>query len=124
MWSHIRTPMFATLYRLTIGELPDFPELMRFYMEETAGRTLQICAGILRRGVARGEFRRADPDATARMIHAVVITHGVWCAHRPLIGFVAKTTDAEVLRDMLDFIDHALRPTTVRAKRIRRRTTA
>ena len=27
MWSHIRTPMFATLYRLTIGELPDFPEL-------------------------------------------------------------------------------------------------
>ncbi len=124
MWAHVRTPLFATLYRLTIGELPDFPELMRFYVKETADRTLKICARIIRTGVERGELRRVDPPTTARMIHAIVIKHAVWCAHRPLVPFIARTTDAQVLRDMLDFIDHALRPAPPRPKRPRRRPAA
>ncbi|HUO52467.1 MAG TPA: TetR/AcrR family transcriptional regulator [Gemmatimonadaceae bacterium] len=108
LWAHVRGPIFDTLHRLTTGELPEFPELMRFFVQETAEKALRICAGIIRRGVAAREFRRVDPDTTARMIHAIVIKHGVWCAHRPQVPFVARTTDAQVLREMLDFIDHAL----------------
>ena len=128
MWEHLRSPTFAVLYRLTMGELPDFPDLMRFYIRETAERTLKICAGILRGGVERGEFRRLDPDATARMIHAIVIKHAVWCAHRREMRFVAAASDAHVLRDMHDFIHHALRPvsdpTPARRARPRRRPRA
>lgn len=122
MWTHLRSKNFPVLYRLTMGELPDFPELMRFYIRETAERTLKICAGILRDGVADGEFRRLDPDPTARMIHAIVIKHAVWCAHRRQVPFVAGSSDPKVLHDMLDFIDHALRPTAPAPAAVRPRT--
>ena len=122
LWTHVRGPIFATLHRLTTGELPDFPDLMRFFIQETADPALKICAGIIRAGIARGEFRRVDPDTTARMIHAIVIKHGVWCAHRPQVPFVAHTTDAQVLREMTDFIDHALLPPVSPRRQRRRRT--
>jgi len=125
MWEHLRSPNFAVLYRLTIGELPDFPDLMRFYIRETAERTLKICAGILRDGVARGEFRPLDPESTARMVHAIVIKHAVWCAHRPQVPFVAGASDRQIVRDMNAFIQHALAPasapTPARPERARRR---
>ena len=122
LWTHVRGPVFQTLHRLTTGELPDFPDLMRFFIQETAGPALRICAGIVRRGVARGEFRRVDPDTTARMIHAIVIKHGVWCAHRPQVPFIAHTTDAQVLSEMTDFIDHALLLPAPPKRQRRRRT--
>jgi len=122
VWEVVRGPVFPILHRLTTGELHDFPELMRFFMEETATRALAATAAIVRRGVAKREFRRVDPDAAARMIHAVLIKHAVWCAHRAQVPFVARTTDAQLLREMLDFIDHALRPTP--HARPRRRKTA
>jgi AcrR family transcriptional regulator len=121
MWEHLRGPFFPILYRLTIGELPDFPDLLRFHVQETAGRTLTICAGIIRQGVAAGEFRRVDPEATARIIHAVVIKHAVWSAHRAQVPFLAGNSDAQILRHILDFVDHALRPTHPPARRPRAR---
>jgi len=124
VWAAVRGPVFPILHRLTTGELHDFPELMRFFMQETATRALAATAAIVRRGVAQHEFRRVDPDAAARMIHAVLIKHAVWCAHRPQVPFIARTTDAQVLREMLDFIDHALRPLPARTARPRRRNTA
>jgi AcrR family transcriptional regulator len=107
-WTHMRSPVFIILYRLTIGELHEFPDLMRFFVQETAARILKVCTAIIRRGVASGEFRKVDPAATARMIHAIIIKHGVWCAHRPQVSFVAKLSDDEILREMLAFVDHAL----------------
>jgi hypothetical protein len=60
------------------------------------------------------------------MFHAFVIKHAVWCAHRPQVPFVADASDPRVLRDMHDFIQHALlptsRPTPARRPRARRRT--
>jgi AcrR family transcriptional regulator len=126
-WSHLRAPLFPILYRLTIGELHKFPDLMRFYIQETAVRALKVCTAIIRRGVENGEFRRVDPAATARMVHGVIIKHAVWCAHRGQVPFVADTTDPQILREMLDFFDLALLPhppAPKRRARPRRRTTA
>jgi AcrR family transcriptional regulator len=124
VWAHIRRPAFPILYRLTIGELPEFPDLLKFYVQETAVRALKVCSGIIRRGIARGEFRKVEPEAAARMIHAMLIKHGHWCAHRDVIPFVANSSDEKILAEMLDFIDHALEPGPAPTTRSRRRTTA
>jgi AcrR family transcriptional regulator len=126
-WTHMRSPVFIILYRLTIGELHEFPDLMRFFVQETAARVLKVCTAIIRRGVANGEFRPVDAAATARMVHAIIIKHGVWCAHRPQVSFVAKLSDDQILAEMLEFVDHALllKPAPrARAARPRRRSDA
>ncbi len=124
VWEHVRSPAFPILYRLTIGELPEFPDLLKFYIHETAERALKVCSQIIRRGIARGEFRRVEPEAAARMVHAMIIKHGHWCAHREVIPFVAKASDAKILAEILDFVDHALEPGAAPTTRSRRRTTA
>lgn len=50
--------------KLVICESGNFPEIARFYAEEVIARGMAMFAGVLRRGVARGEFREV-PAAQA-----------------------------------------------------------
>jgi AcrR family transcriptional regulator len=59
--------------KLVIAEAGNFPDLARFYLDEVVHRGLGLIAGILRRGVARGEFRAIDVD------------HAVFCVIAPLL---------------------------------------
>lgn len=68
----------AALPKLVLAEAGNFPELARFYRHEVIGRGLALVCGILERGMEAGEFRRLDPDVTARLFVAPMILAALW----------------------------------------------
>jgi AcrR family transcriptional regulator len=112
LWAYMRSPVFEKVYRLTMGELHTFPHLFRFFFEEVTMRNLRVVASIVRRGVANGEFRRVDPDISARIIHSTFVKHGVWCAMRDQVPFLAAQSDDDVFQQLVDYNLHALAPHT------------
>jgi AcrR family transcriptional regulator len=107
-WDYMRSPSFEVLYRLILSELHHFPDLYERFVEEVPMRSMRIIADILRRGVASGEFRDMDPSVTARMLHSLLFTHGVWSAKRARIPFMREFPDDQVLDQLVDFSLHAI----------------
>jgi hypothetical protein len=69
---------------------------------------MRIIADILQRGVTSGEFRDMDALVTARMLHSLLFTHGVWSAKRARIPFMRELSDNQVLDQLVDFCLHAI----------------
>lgn len=107
-WTHLRTERQQVLNRLVHAELHRFPDLYAFYGEEVVARGRRLVASVVARGVARGEFRPIDPMVGARMYAALWMSHGAWCAARPIHPWLG--TDEQVLDEMLEFFLHALQP--------------
>ncbi len=107
-WEYVRSPTFERLYRLTMSELHHFPHLLQFFLEEVVMRSMRVVSAIVRDGIAAGEFRDVDPDVAARLLHALFSKHGIWCAQRERIPFLANVSDADVLGQMMDFYLHAI----------------
>ncbi len=71
-------PRRVAIPRLVLAEAGNFPDLARLYRTEVVERGLGLLAGILRRGLERGELRPLDPDQTARLFMAPVLMAAVW----------------------------------------------
>lgn len=111
-WVALRTPAFRTVYRLVLGELHRFPELLAFYLDEVVSRVRALHAGVIERGVARGEFETADPRAAARIISSTFIAHSLWvCEPQPRVqAALGDLTPDTVFAQLEEFALHALRP--------------
>lgn len=72
-WTVLSAPTHAAIPKLMTAEAAHFPELARFYVEEVVQRGRRLFAGVIRRGIERGEFRAVDPDTTARLAIAPLI---------------------------------------------------
>jgi AcrR family transcriptional regulator len=107
-WDYLRTPSFEILYRLILSELHHFPDLYEQFVEEVPMRSMRILSDIVRRGIARGEFRDIDPLAAGRMLHSLLFVHGVWAAKRARIPFMRDLSDNQVLDQVVDFCLHAI----------------
>lgn len=68
-WQRIGNTPLSGISKLMIAESGNFPALARFYQEEVIARGSAIIVRMLERGMARGEFRPANP----RMIASVVV---------------------------------------------------
>lgn len=68
----------AAIPRLVLAEAGRNPAIARFYAREVVTRGLGMIAGILMRGVARGEFRAIDPLAMAPAVVAPVLLALLW----------------------------------------------
>jgi AcrR family transcriptional regulator len=64
--------------KLVIAEAGNFPDLARFYLEEVVHRGLGLIAMILRRGIARGEFREVDVDHAVFCVIAPMLIAALW----------------------------------------------
>jgi AcrR family transcriptional regulator len=64
--------------KLVIAEAGNFPDLARFYLAEVVQRGLGLIAGILRRGIARGEFRAIDVDHAVFCVIAPMLIAALW----------------------------------------------
>ncbi len=64
--------------KLVIAEAGNFPDLARFYLDEVVHRGLGLIASILRRGVARGEFREVDVDHAVFCVIAPMLIAALW----------------------------------------------
>lgn len=100
-WKFLRTERVTTIHRLALAELHHFPDLMQFYADEVISRGRRLVAGIVAKGIERGEFRSIDPQLAARMFSAIWLSHATWAANRqfhPALG-----SDDQLLSEMLDF---------------------
>ena len=112
-WRFLHSGGYATLHRLVIGELHAFPDLAEFYAREVIQRAHRLLAGIIRRGIEAGEFRRIEPLVAARMISSMSISQALWCQQRDVFKHTAcPANDGVVLDQLLDFVFSALRPDT------------
>jgi AcrR family transcriptional regulator len=65
----IDSPMIA-IPKLVLAESGNFPAIARLYLEEVGARAIRLFAGVIARGVQRGEFRPLEPTAVVPLFGA------------------------------------------------------
>jgi len=68
----------VVLARVLLGESGRFPELAEFWRREIVDRGLDLFQSVIRRGVARGEFRAVPPQHAARLCIAPMLVLILW----------------------------------------------
>jgi AcrR family transcriptional regulator len=112
-WNFVRSPEFQTIFKLVTSELHNFPDLAEFYGREVVKPANELLAGMIRRGIDRGDFRRVDPFIAARFMSSTTITHSTWCARRHVFKLLTDLTDEQVFEGIFDLCFHAIRATPV-----------
>lgn len=93
--------------KLILAESGNFPEIAQFYYEEVIQRARTLITGILRRGIASGEFRPVDPDYAWRMIAAPLVLGVLW--KHTFQAFEPDGLDFDrYLECQLDLLEHGL----------------
>jgi AcrR family transcriptional regulator len=68
----------VVLPKMVIAEAGNFPDLARIYREEVVDRGLALLGGLIREGIARGEFRDVKVDHAVRLAIAPVLLVAIW----------------------------------------------
>ena len=112
----------SAIPKLIISESGSFPELAMFYLEEVIGPGLQQLAGLVARGVESGEFRKVDPELTAKSIIAPLLLSVIW--RHTFARHDSKRFDpAALIRQHRDILLHGLAaPASMPATRRKRRS--
>ncbi|MYM33737.1 TetR family transcriptional regulator [Duganella sp. FT94W] len=77
-WTEIWATPLGGITKLMLSEGNNFPELAQFYNEEVVARGSLLITEVLRRGIARGEFRPVDPVVMTRVLIAPVLMLMMW----------------------------------------------
>jgi len=95
--------------KLILAEAGNFPDVARFFCSDFDLRGRELFAMMIRRGVARGEFRAVDDvDSTAVILAQPLAMHSVWL--RSLAPFDEKKIDSDQFyAAYLDFVLKGLR---------------
>ena len=107
-WRAMESPEQEALLRLSIGELPGFPELALLHTTEIIGRALAELEQILSDGIASRELRIREPRTAARIVLSAVMLYALWLAAPALYGGItgpdrdrAEAAVLDVLADTL-----------------------
>lgn len=104
-WQQIGATKLSGITKLMMAESGNFPEVAQFYHDEVISRSNTIIIRMLKRGIARGEFRNVDVVQANKVICAPVIMLMMW-KH----SFGACQNDSMSADDYLQcFIDLLLR---------------
>ena len=68
----------VVLPKVFLAEVGNFPELAQFWRREIIDRGIALFETIIRRGVARGEFRDVTPQHAARLCIAPILLLVLW----------------------------------------------
>jgi AcrR family transcriptional regulator len=109
-WAFLCTAEYQTVYRLVIGELHRFPELLAFYAQEAVLPARELLSTIIARGVQTGEFRQVEPTIAARILASMFIPHSLWVSHQHTCTALGQLGPDAVFEQLFDFAIHALRP--------------
>jgi AcrR family transcriptional regulator len=100
------TPLTGVV-KIIIAESGNFPSLARLYADLIVRRGLGLVRSIIERGMARGEFRAVDAQATAPLIMAPFVLLALW--KHSLGAHTALKLDAQVVLDAhVDTLLHGL----------------
>jgi TetR/AcrR family transcriptional regulator len=86
-WERVGDTQASGITKLMLSEAQNFPELAAFYHQEVVQPGQDLICRILRRGIARGEFRQVDVEyaafgLAAPMMFLVMMKHSL-CACLP-----------------------------------------
>ena len=106
-WERIGATHVSGIPKLIFAEAGNFPELARFYVAEVVDPGHEVIVALVKRGIARGEFRALDPDSAAQMIAAPMVFLNMWC--RSLAHHASRAIDPKkFLEAHMDMLRHAL----------------
>jgi AcrR family transcriptional regulator len=106
-WEKIGATHLSGIPKLVLGESGNFPDVVRFYLAEVVEPGHQVMAEIVKRGIARGEFRSVDPQDAALLIVAPMLQLMLWrSALEPQSA--RKMNTARYLEAHLDLLEHGL----------------
>jgi AcrR family transcriptional regulator len=77
-WEKIGATPISGIPKLILAEARNFPEIARFYVDEVVHPGHETLAAVLRRGIARGEFRAVDVDSTVHLLAAPMLLLALW----------------------------------------------
>jgi len=78
IWNSVGGTLLSGIPKLIISESGNFPDLAQFYYREVIQRGLAVMAGILTRGVQRGELRKLDVESAARAMIGPILLMMLW----------------------------------------------
>ena len=77
-WERVGSKPISGIPKLILSEARNFPEIARFYVDEVVRPGREMLAAVLRRGMARGEFREVDPETTGHLLMAPMLMIALW----------------------------------------------
>lgn len=108
-WERVGSTRASGIFKLVLAEACNFPDLTRFYVDEVVLPVRRVLARAIERGIARGEFRRLNPD---EVVHALIAPAQYLVLHQHSIGACGfHEMDLDVrsfLNTQLDLILHGL----------------
>lgn len=106
-WEKVGATRMSGIPKLLLGESGNFPELVRFYLAEVVEPGHAVMTAIVKRGIARGEFRKVNPEDAALLIAAPLLQMVLWrTALEPQSK--RKMDTARFLQAHLDMLGHGL----------------
>lgn len=106
-WEKVGATALSGIPKLVLGEAGNFPELVRFYLAEVVEPGLAVMTAIVKRGMARGEFRAVNAEEVALLIGAPLLQMMLWrCALEP--QSTRKMDPERYLEAHLDMLRHGL----------------
>jgi AcrR family transcriptional regulator len=120
LYRFFKSPAYLAMYRTMVGEAPQFPEAAALLYREGILPANRRLAEVIRRGIARGEFRDVDPLIAARalvgMFQIFVVSQGLLGGQR-----IFPIADAKLIRTITDIFFRGLlassRPTRTQPSR-------
>ena len=77
-WEKIGSTRISGIPKLILSEARNFPEIADFYIAEVVRPGRETIEAIIRRGIARGEFRDVDVENTAHLLVAPMLMISLW----------------------------------------------
>jgi AcrR family transcriptional regulator len=71
-------PRLMAIPRLVISVADRFPDLREFYRDQVAVQAKSAIEGLIRKGVAKGQFRKVDPHVGARALIGPILFEALW----------------------------------------------
>lgn len=95
MARQLRDTRFPELLKVVISESRAHPDIGRLYLDSVIRQGLPLFEDLLRRGMARGEFRAVDPALAVKAMIAPMLLAAIWKTVLQPIG--AEPLDIEAL---------------------------
>ena len=108
-WEQIGNTRLAGLSKLVLSESGSFPELADFYHKEFVSRGMSLIAGLLERGMEKGEFRKVDAHHMTQVVMAPVMMLMMW-KHSFGSSKIDPVSPETYLDSMVDLCLHGLVP--------------
>ena len=108
-WRRIGETRASGICKIIVSEVRNFPDIARFYLHEVIEPAERMLAGVVERGIERGEFR---PVPVREAVHALMAPILFLMLHKHSIGAcpsMEKLIDPHRLIDVqLDLVLHGL----------------